>query len=186
MNSNLLIYVVIMLATAGLQAQESTYRVDPGQSSITFQIKHFGFANVNGKFTDFAGELVINPEYPEQSRLNTTLQVASVDTGNNDRDSHIIEKKDYFHAEKFPRMSFYSRSVEKLKEGRFRVRGDFKLRDKIKTISFEVAAAEPITAGDKISGSTSFQIKRSDFGMKGGYPLVGDTVKISVNISAIR
>ncbi|MEO0453398.1 MAG: YceI family protein [Verrucomicrobiota bacterium] len=170
-----------------LQAAE-TYSIDATHSSVNFKIKHLGISWVNGSFKDYEGTVTFDPETPANSKISVSVDVTSVYTGSEDRDAHI-QDDEYFNSAEWEKMTFESKKVEKTGDDTYKVTGDFTLRDVTKEITIEVTDLGGATGrqGEKRrGGETSFIIKRSDYGMEGGAPLVGDEVHISLAFSAVE
>ncbi len=106
-----------ILATFSLSidAFAAEWAVDPSHSEIGFSVKHLVISKVNGKFTEFNGEIALDPDKIEQARVKGVVKVNSIDTGNEARDNHL-RSADFFEAEKF--FSKPLRSKERATRGR--------------------------------------------------------------------
>jgi polyisoprenoid-binding protein YceI len=168
-----------------------TWKIDPIHSSIEFQVKHLGIATVKGQFTDFEGTLEVTPD-----GLNAygTVDVATVDTREDQRDAHL-RSPDFFDVENHPQITFKSTSVRALDDDEFEVEGDFNIHgvtNPLKLVGV-LEGTETDPQGNKRVGlSATASINRSDYGMKfnmalgSGNVVVGDKVKILVDISAVK
>src|SRR5476649_2028015 len=87
-----------------------TLVIDPTHSEATFQVRHL-ITKVRGSFGEFAGTIQFEEAHPEHSSVTFTIQTASIDTNQADRDTHL-RSEDFFHAEKFPMITFKSTSVK--------------------------------------------------------------------------
>src|SRR3954468_12813182 len=83
------------------------WKVDPAHSSVGFEVKHMMIATVRGRFSSFDGRLEAAEDDPSHSRAEGRVDVASIDTGNADRDNHL-RSADFFDAERYPRITFES------------------------------------------------------------------------------
>ena len=169
-----------------------TWTVDPAHSSVVFSVKHMGIANVRGQFTEFAGTLEMQEDLAA-SRVRGSVKVASVDTGEAQRDDHL-RSVDFFDVEEFPELTFESTRIEALDEDSSRVYGNLTMHGITHEVKLEVAIQGTDTdpwgntrAGLEVVG----KLKRSDWDMKfnqalgSGNMLVGDKVAVSLDISAV-
>jgi polyisoprenoid-binding protein YceI len=169
-----------------------TWTVDPAHSSVEFTVKHMGIANVRGKFTEFEGTLEMKQALTD-CRARGTVRVASVDSGDAQRDEHL-RSPDFFDAEGFPEIIFESTHIEAVDEESSRVHGNLTMHGITKEIKLDVLIQgtdtdpwDNLRAGLEVVGT----LNRSDFDMQfnqalgSGNVLVGDKVKIALEISAI-
>jgi polyisoprenoid-binding protein YceI len=170
-----------------VQAAPETFKADAAHSSVGFKIRHLGISWVKGTFKDFEGTAIFDAEKPEMSSVQVTVQAASVDTGNKDRDAHL-QKDEFFNVEKFPTLSFKSTKVVKKDGDVYEVTGDFTLMGVTKPVTFTFEASGPIKGmkGEtRRGGETEFKIKRSDFGMAKMIGPIGDEVQISLAFEGV-
>ena len=104
--------VCLTLAIPPAFAAQSTWDVDPAHSSIGFKVRHMMVSNVRGLFGDVQGALVYDEADVTRSRVEVTIQAASIDTEVEKRDAHL-RSPDFFDVEKFPTLSFRSKTVKK-------------------------------------------------------------------------
>jgi polyisoprenoid-binding protein YceI len=150
--------------------------------------------NVRGAFRKLTGAVTYDPPRPEAARIEATLDVASVDTREPQRDAHL-RSADFFDAERHPTMTFVSKSVERTDDG-LRVVGDLTIRGTTKEVVLEVDGPTPEQRDPwgkrRVGASARTKIKRSDFGMtwnsaiEAGGVVVGDDVKIELDVSLVR
>jgi polyisoprenoid-binding protein YceI len=121
---------------------------------------------VRGSFHDFAGTIHIG-ERPEDSHVEVVVKTGSVDTGSDDRDTHL-RSPDFFDVERYPEMRFRSTSVEQTGETSLRIMGDLTIRDVTRPIAFD-AEYEGLAAtpwGSKAAAfSATAEIEREDWGL---------------------
>lgn len=182
------VLAALVSAATPLTAAPETYKIDPVHSSVGFKIRHLGISWVNGSFKDYEGQVVFDAEKPEASSVSITVKAASVDTGNEKRDTHL-RNADFFNTEKFPTLTFKSTKVEKTGANTYKVTGDFTLLGVTKPMTIDFTGTDLIDGmgGEKRrGGETTFAIKRSEFGMKESLGPVGDEVQIALAFSGVR
>ncbi len=169
-----------------------TWTVDPGHSSVEFSVKHMGIANVRGKFTEFEGTLEMQEELAA-SRARGSVKVASIDTGEAQRDEHL-RSPDFFDVEEFPEITFESTRVEAVDEESSRVYGNLTMHGVTHEIKLEVLIQGTDTdpwGNTRVGLEVVGKLKRSDWDMKfnqalgSGNVLVGDRVAVTLDISAV-
>jgi polyisoprenoid-binding protein YceI len=169
-----------------------TFVIDKAHSEATFQVRHL-VTKVRGHFNDFEGTIQFNAEQPEQSSVNIKIDAASIDTATTDRDNHL-RSQDFFHVEAHPHITFVSSSIKSAGGSDYDVRGTLTIRGVSKEVTLPVTflgeAKDPWGNG-RIGFEAETTLNRKDYGLlwnaaleTGGF-LVGDEVKISLNIQAI-
>lgn len=170
-----------------------TWNVDPAHSRVGFAVKHLGIATVRGVFKEFEGSLEIGEDLAS-AKARGSVKTASVDTTDPHRDEHL-RNADFFDAESYPEITFESTSFEATGENEWKVVGDLTIHGVTNEVALdvEVGGTEDDPWGNERVGlEASGQISRSDYGMKfnialgSGNAAVGDKVKISLDISAVK
>ena len=169
-----------------------TYQIDKSHSEATFQVRHL-ITKVRGRFSDFEGSVTLDAAHPEQSSVAITIQAASIDTNEPNRDTHL-RSPDFFSVDEFATLAFTSTQVAAKGEGRFDVTGDLTIRGVTRRIVVPVShlgQAKDPWGNDRIAFEAEFTINRKEFGLTwnaaletGGF-LVGDDVRVSLSIQAI-
>jgi polyisoprenoid-binding protein YceI len=171
-----------------------TWNVDPSHSSVAFEVKHLMIATVRGHFSDFEGTIEAAEDDPANSRVYGSVRVASIDTGNSDRDEHL-RGPDFFDAERYPEARFESTRIEHIEGGRYRLAGNLAIKDATREVEFEGCvdgAAEDPWGNERVGITVRGTINRTDFGLTwqqmlaSGGMLVGEDVKVMIDVSAIR
>jgi polyisoprenoid-binding protein YceI len=149
---------------------------------------------VRGSFDEFEGSGFLDAEQPERSTLSVTIQAASIDTRNADRDAHL-RGNDFFDMEQFPTITFSSTSVSPLDGDTSRVTGDLTIKGVTKSITLDLeltgTAVDP-WGNTRLGLEGSTVINRKDWGvswnaaLEAGGVLVGEKVTLEFEISAIR
>lgn len=188
----LILSVALLSSFLGLshsQASPEHYTIDPVHSTVSFTIKHLMISKVTGFFTDFAGTGTFDPENPESSSIEVTVQAASVNTNNAKRDTHLLSDE-FFDVKKYPTLSFKSTSIKKSSEDTYEITGDFTLKGVSKPVTFSATITDQIDGmkpGEKRrGGAAGFRIKRSDFGMDHMLGPIGEDVEITLSFSGIQ
>jgi polyisoprenoid-binding protein YceI len=177
----------------------ATWNVDPTHSGVEFSVKHF-FTPVRGKFDEYEAELAFDPENPAESRVSVKIDVKSIDTGNEDRDAHLLSA-DFFDAESYPYITFESDDVRVTGEDELVVTGPLTIKDTSRRIELPVTVQGvkdlPSDMQEMFGGieqvasfTTSTTIDRSDFGVGVGSwaaaLVVGHDVDITIAVEANR
>ncbi|MFQ5718362.1 MAG: YceI family protein [Acidobacteriota bacterium] len=188
--------VLIVLGSLALtgptpaKAGPKTYEIDPGHSSVTFSIRHL-FSKVPGRFTDFSGTVVIDPDDPTSGSVTFDVDVASINTDNEERDRHL-RSDEFFDVAHHPKMTFRSTSVREAGENRLTVVGDLGLHGTTRPVTLDVS----ILGFGKLFNveQAAFEVKttlnRMDFGIswngivEGGGAILGKDVDVVINIEA--
>jgi polyisoprenoid-binding protein YceI len=171
------------------------YTIDPAHSTAGFKVRHLMVSWVRGEFSGVAGTVVYDPEHPENSRVEATIDVATLHTRDEQRDAHL-KSADFFDVEKYPTITFVSKKVEKVGEREGKLMGDLTIHGVTKEVVLDVEGPAPEVKdpwGNIKSGvSAATKIKRSDFGLvwnaplEAGGVLVGDEVHISLELELLR
>jgi polyisoprenoid-binding protein YceI len=171
-----------------------TYAIDPTHSRIGFVARHAMVTKVRGSFNEFAGRGYFDADDPSRSHVELTIQAASIDTRNADRDSHL-RSNDFFDMETYPEIRFASTSVESAGPARFRVTGDLTIKGVTNPVAvdFEYTgnAVDPF-GNERIGFEGTTTINRKDWGvnwnaaLEAGGLLVSEKVTLEFEVSAVR
>jgi polyisoprenoid-binding protein YceI len=164
------------------------YTIDAEHSTAAFAISHLAVSTTRGRFNDVSGVISYDASDATRNAVKVEIKTASVDTGNQKRDEHL-RKADFFDVATHPTMSFVSRSWKATGGSTYEVAGDFTLHGTTKPLTITVtktgAATDP-WGNERIGFETAFTIKRSDYGMTGSRPMVGDSVAITFATEGIK
>ena len=119
----------------------STWNLDPVHSVAEFKVKHMMISNVKGQFTGLKGVMERN-EDPTRSRVEVTIDAASINTGDPERDAHL-KSADFFDVEKFPTLSFKSTSVRRTGHDELSVAGELTIHGITREVGFTVEGPTP-------------------------------------------
>ena len=168
-----------------------TWDIDATHSTVGFSVRHMMVSKVRGYFREFSGEIV-TAEEPAQSAVTATIDLASIDTRQEQRDAHI-RSADFFDVESYPQMSFRSTAVRTQGPDWF-VDGELTLKGHTRpvTLALELNGFGPDAYGGYRAGfSAKTEINRNDFGvdikmpMDGGGVVVGDKISVELEIEAV-
>lgn len=171
-----------------------TYTLDPTHSRIGFVARHAMVTKVRGSFNEFAGTGYFDAENPSASQVALTIEAASIDTRNADRDAHL-RSNDFFDMDNYPEIRFASTAVELLDPEHYRVTGDLTIKGVTRpvTVDFEYTGSATDPFGNQrvgFEGSTT--VNRKDWGvnwnaaLEAGGVLVSEKVTLEFEVSAIR
>ncbi|MFA6958794.1 MAG: YceI family protein [Thermoanaerobaculia bacterium] len=185
-----LILAATVVALTPLFAQAADlYVVDKTHSDVSFKVRHL-VANTPGRFTDYSANIAIEPKDLAKSTVEFTIQAASINTDNADRDKHL-RTEDFFFVDQYPTLGFKSEKIVKKSADQFEVTGVLTMRGVSKRITVPVefgGFTKDPWGNEKAGFSTDFTVNRKDFGInwnktldQGGVVL-GEDVKISLSL----
>ena len=170
-----------------------TYQIDPKHSAARFKVRHMMIANVGGEFNTVSGTVDFDDAKPDQSRIDASIDVNSLHTGDPQRDGHI-KGADFFDVAQFPAITFKSSKVAAAGSG-YTVTGDLTLHGVTKPVTLKVDALSPeITdpwSRQRRGLSAVTTINRKDFGMgwnapAGGGVMLSENVEITLDLEMTR
>ena len=174
-------------------APTTTWTIDGTHSVVEFAVKHMMVSTVKGRFRDVSGTLQIDPQHPSRSVVEAAIAVAGVDTGAAQRDEHL-RSDDFFNAAAYPQITFRSTKVTG-KGDDWKLEGDLTIRDVTRPVVLDVefeGRGTDAYGGERAGFTARTTINRRDFGVnwngliEAGGVVVSDTVKITLNIEAVR
>ena len=159
--------LTVLLGLSPIQLDPPTWNIDKSHTNVGFTVKHFQVTPVQGEFKDYDVELKFSPDDLENSSLNVTIDVNSIDTDNERRDGHL-KSEDFFNVAEFSTITFASQSIEAVGENQFVAKGELTIRDV--TREFELPftllglVENPFQEGVTVAAFQSeFQIDRMDY-----------------------
>ena len=182
-----LMSTLTLLSYAGTRQANAaqSWRIDEAHTSIGFKIDAVGFPTTLGHFSHYSGRILIDLEHPSKSFTTFTVDSASVDLGSKSFND-FVKSSLLLDAAKFPTLSFTSTQVEKLDPATARVSGNLTMLGVTKPITLTVNVEPgPMTKGHTIGFLAEGMIKRSDFGMTSGLPIIDDALEIIVKTRAL-
>ena len=174
-----------------------TWKVDPAHTEVGFDVRHF-FTKVHGVFHEVQGTIVFDDQDPTAIKVDASARVASVDTGNRNRDADL-QQPYFFNAATDSILSFKSTKVEKTGEKTLKVTGDLSAHGVTKSVAFDAeflgsstVSIEGKSWGAKAGFSATTVVNRQEFGINwnkaldNGGMMVGDDVTITLNVEASK
>jgi polyisoprenoid-binding protein YceI len=170
-----------------------TFDLDPAHTRIGFSARHMMVSKVRGRFAEFTGSITVADD-PMQSAAEAVIKAASIDTGQPDRDGHLVSA-DFLNVEKWPELSFRTTRITGHQRNVFTVLGNLTIKDVTREVelTLEIEGVGNSPYGKQVMGFTlTTEIQREDYGMtwnvavEGGGVLVGKTVKIEIEGEAVR
>jgi polyisoprenoid-binding protein YceI len=183
-----------MTATSDPAALTGTYAIDPSHSRIGFVARHAMVTKIRGSFNEFEGSGHFDAENPTKSHLQLTIQAASIDTRNADRDAHL-RSNDFFDMESYPTITFASTAVAQTGDDEYRVTGDLTIKGVSRPVTVELeytgTAVDPY-GNQRIGFEGKTTVNRKEWGvnwnaaLEAGGVLVSEKVTLEFEVSAIR
>ncbi len=176
-------------------ATKEKWVIDPAHSEIGFKIKHLMISNVRGIFKQFEASIYTTGDNFESVEVDCWIDAASVDTGNADRDKHLVGP-DFFDSANFPQLSFTANTVENVdKDGSYELWGELVIKGISKKIKLDVEFGGVVKdpwGNEKAAFTLNGKINRKDWGLnwntalEAGGVLVSEDVRISCEIQLMR
>lgn len=171
------------------------WTIDPAHSEIQFKVKHLMITTVTGSFQKFDADINAEGDDLSKARVRFTADIASVTTGNDQRDGHL-KSADFFDADQFPQLVFEATGTENVdNDGSWTLRGDLTIKGVTKPVqlSVEWGGVQRDPWGNTKAGvSIHGKIDRKEWGLnwnsalEGGGVLVSDEVRIAIEAQLVK
>jgi polyisoprenoid-binding protein YceI len=171
------------------------WNIDASHTNAHFSVRHMMITNVRGEFQKLEGTVTFDSANPEATEIEATVDVASINTRDAQRDGHL-KSADFLDAEKFPKLTFKSKSVKAKGKDHLTVTGDLTIRGVTKEIVLDVegpsAASTDPFGNVRVGATATTKLKRDEFGivwnaaLEAGGVLVGNDVNVTIDISLIK
>lgn len=184
------LWAVLVAVVAGASAADK-YTVDPVHSSVEFSVKHMVITNVKGTFDKFDAVIMYDPENIENSSVDVSIDVSSINTKDDKRDEHL-RSADFLDASNHPEITFKSDAIKKKGEGYVAI-GTLTIRGVSKKIELPFELNGPVTSpwGQVVLGiEAEFELNRKEYNVNwnktldNGGLIAGDDVKVEINLEA--
>jgi len=173
---------------------QTIWKVDPVHSKVIFSVSHMVISEVSGRFNDFEATIVQTKDDLSDSKLTATIKTKSIDTDNEGRDKHL-RSADFFDVEKYPEITFTSKSFEKTGKDTYKITGDLTMHGATKPVVLETKFNGTMNdpwGNTKAGFKAETKVNRKDFNivwnktLEVGGLLVGDEVEITINIEMAK
>jgi len=193
MNRIIIAALALLVGLAGVVSAADTWAIDKAHSEVNFKIKHL-MSKVTGRFADFDATITTDFNNLGASGVTFTIQAASIDTANADRDKHL-RSPDFFDVEKFPTITFTSSKITKTGDDSFDVTGILTMHGVSKEITLPVTflgAGQDPWGNTKAGFEITTTLSRTDYGIvwnkaleTGGF-LLGNEVEVTINLEVAK
>ena len=182
--------VILFLAGFLSLNAQTKWLIDKAHSKVQFSVTHLIISEVTGEFKSFDGDIETTGGDFSNAKVDFTVDINSVNTDNQQRDNHL-KSDDFFNAEKYPKMTFVGKSMQKVEDNKYKLIGDLTIRNITKEVTLDVTYNGTVKdpwgntkAGFKIVG----QLNRFDYNLKwnvlmeAGGAVVGKIITITINL----
>ncbi|MER6025553.1 YceI family protein [Streptomyces sp. NPDC001851] len=183
-----------VLPDPGLVGLTGEWLIDPAHSRIGFSVRHAMVTTVRGSFAEYESRLYFDGRDPARSRADIVLYTASVDTGVEQRDAHVVGRQ-FLDSATYPRMTFTSTAVRLAGKDVYLMTGDLTIKDTTRPVVLELTYIGHVTdafGDERVGFDGTTTINRSDWGLSydarlaQGGSMVSEKVRLQFDIAAIR
>jgi polyisoprenoid-binding protein YceI len=170
------------------------WKFDTVHSNVSFSVRHLMISRVHGSFKTWTGALETDDANPANSKVQVSIDAASIDTKEPQRDEHL-RSADFLDAANHPKVTFESTSVQKVDLEHYKVTGNLTVRGVTKPVTLDTeyfGRQKDPWGGERTGFSAKTSIDRKDFGLAFNIPLdgggfvVGDKVDIVLDVQAVK
>jgi polyisoprenoid-binding protein YceI len=169
-----------------LPIEAGTWSLDPTHSQLGFSVRHLGISTIRGIFQEAEGGVTIDGD---NATIAVSTQMASITTGNAMRDGHL-QGEDFFDSANHPTMSFKSTALNVGANNAGTVSGDLTIRGVTKPVTLNVAfngtGTNPMDNSTRAGFVATGTIKRTNFGVNYGVPMVSDDVELALDVQLVK
>lgn len=179
----------LLPAMAPAIATAQTWKIEPARSTIGFTVRHMVVSKAKGTFGNFSGTVTGNPADPTHARIEITIDPASINTSNSDRDADL-RSANFFDVAKYPTVVFRSKRISRNGAG-LTVLGDLTMHGVTKEVTLDVDKFA-LAGANRVQATAKTKINRKDFGitwnktLDGGGVTLGDDVNIQLSVEFAR
>ena len=183
------VFTAFLILTISAAAQVQTWQIDPNHTAAQFSVRHMGISTVRGAFTKVSGSAQYDPSNLSKTSIDATIDASSVDTRVSMRDDDL-RSPNYFDVTKYPTITFKSKSVQAVGEGKLKIVGDLTIHGVTKEVALDVdGPSAPVTdpkGNSHLGASASTTVNRKDFGVGGSSNVVGEDITITIDVELVR
>lgn len=168
------------------------WAVDREHSRAEFEVRYL-VSEISGVFGEVAGAISFDEDNPENSSVQATIDVTSIDTGSQKRDEDLLEREEFLEVQSFPEMTFQSTQVEQTDSDRMKVTGELAIRDVTEEVVLDVRYKDHSVDGSgthRAIFEAKTELSREKFGLDWGgtvgQAVIGDTVTVTLHLEAVR
>lgn len=163
-----------------------SYTVDPGHSQVAFTVNHLGFSMYRGLFGDVTGTMTLDPKAPAATKVSIDIPMSGITTTSAKLDEHL-QGADFFDAARYPTAHFESTKVD-VSGKKAKISGNLTIKGVTKPVVLDTTfvGAGTMMGKQTVGFEAKTAIKRSDFGVSYGIPLVPDEVPLDISVAFER
>ena len=181
------VLALALAASFAATAAPVEYKLDPNHTVVLASWNHFGYSHPSANFGHADGTLVYDADDVAKSSVEVTLPLSGLDTFVPKLDEHL-RSADFFDAAKYPDITFSSTMVHDMGGGKLMIMGDLAVHGVTKPVTLDATlnktGPHPMTKAPTVGFDATTTIKRSDFGVGGYVPMVGDEISIRITTEA--
>ena len=194
MKRSFMVFVLASIAATIAAAQSVTWKSDQAHSNVTFSVNYMVLTEVTGNFKEFDATMTTNGEELANPSVKVAIKTSSINTENERRDGHL-RSADFFESEKYPEITFVSRSFEKGEGNQYKVTGDLTMHGVTKSVTIDaryMGQAKDMRGNLRVGFKGTTTVNRTDYGVKynatleGGGLLIGNDVTVTINAQFIK
>lgn len=181
------VLALALAASFSATAAPVEYKLDPNHTVVLASWNHFGYSHPSANFGHADGILLYDVDDVTKSSVQVTLPLSGLDTFVPKLDEHL-RSADFFDAAKYPDITFKSTMVHDMGGDKLMIMGDLTVHGVTRPVTLDAtlnkAGAHPMTKAPTVGFDATTTIKRSDFGVGGYVPMVGDEISIRITTEA--
>ncbi len=190
MKRNLLAATLLStIAISGQALAADKWEFDPSHATILFEYNHLGFSTTYGVFRSFNGELILDQDEPSNSSVSVEIPMSALDTFWEKRDAHI-HSEDFFDSTNNPIITFNSTAVNNVNGNAAEVVGNLTAKGVSVPVTLDVTmtkmADHPMAKKPWVGFNATTTLKRSDYDVDKFAPWVGDELKVTISVEAMK